>query len=131
MHDIEDFAEAETVPGLVVYRFDSPLFFANAEYFVTRALAAIAENEPVRWFVLNAEANVEVDSTALQSLDDFRATLVANGIQFGMARVKQDLYISLKNYGLIDKIGDDYIYATLPTAVQAYRDWAAANPRGQ
>jgi SulP family sulfate permease len=128
MHDIEDFADAETLPGLVVYRFDSPLFFANAEYFVTRAKEAVAENEPVRWFVLNAEANVEVDSTALQSLDDFRQTLVDRGIQFGMARVKQDLYVALKNYGLIDTIGDDHIYATLPTAVAAYRDWASANP---
>ncbi|NQU36668.1 MAG: sulfate permease [Actinobacteria bacterium] len=128
MHDIDDFADTQTVPGLVVYRFDSPLFFANAEYFVARALQAVAENEPVRWSILNAEANVEVDSTALQSLDDFRQTLVDRGIQFGLARVKHDLYIPLKKYGLIDKIGDDHIYATLPTAVTAYRDWVATNP---
>ena len=60
-------------PGLVVYRYDAPLFFANAENFRERALAAVDENpDPVEWFVLNAEANVEVDLTALDVLDQLR-----------------------------------------------------------
>ena len=68
MHDIDDYPEADSVPGLVVYRYDAPLFFANAEDFRERALAAVDENPgPVEWFVLNAEANVEVDLTALDA----------------------------------------------------------------
>ena len=76
MHDLDDYPEADPEPGLVVYRYDAPLFFANAENFRERALAAVDESpEPVKWFVLNAEANVEVDLTALDVLDQLRTEL--------------------------------------------------------
>ncbi|MER6736208.1 SulP family inorganic anion transporter [Streptomyces puniciscabiei] len=69
MHDIDDYPQARTIPGLLVYRYDSPLFFANAEDFRRRALAAVDEQTaPVHWFVLNTEANVEVDITALDAV---------------------------------------------------------------
>ena len=74
MHDVDDYPQARTVPGLLVYRYDSPLFFANAEDFRRRALAAVDDqDEPVAWFVLNAEANVEVDITALDAVEQLRA----------------------------------------------------------
>ena len=95
MHDLDDYPDARPVPGLVVYRYDAPLFFANAENFRERALAAVADNPeaqvPVAWFVLNAEANVEMDLTAVDALDQLRRDLAARGIVFAMARVKQDL----------------------------------------
>jgi high affinity sulfate transporter 1 len=123
MHDIDDYPEGELVPGLVVYRYDAPLFFANAENFRERALEAVDENPvPVEWFVLNAEANVEVDLTALDILDQLRAELAGRGIVFAMARVKQDLRVMLESAGLLDKIGEDRIFMTLPTAVEAYRN---------
>jgi high affinity sulfate transporter 1 len=122
MHDIDDYATAELVPGLVVYRYDAPLFFANAENFRERALDAVDQSPfPVEWFVLNAEGNVEVDLTALDALDQLRAELAARGIVFAMARVKQDLRVMLESAGMIDKIGEDRIFMTLPTAVEAYR----------
>jgi MFS superfamily sulfate permease-like transporter len=122
MHDIDDYPEADVVPGLLVYRYDAPLFFANAEYFRERAIAAVNDYpQRVEWFVLNAEANVEVDLTALDALDQLRTELERRGIVFAMARVKQDLRDSLKAAGLLDKIGEDHIYPTLPTAVEAYR----------
>jgi high affinity sulfate transporter 1 len=123
MHDVDDYPNADPEPGLVIYRYDAPLFFANAENFRERALAAVDENpEPVKWFVLNAEANVEVDLTALDILDQLRAELESRGIEFAMARVKQDLRVSLEAAGLVDKIGEDRIFMTLPTAVEAYRN---------
>lgn len=107
--------------ALVVYA--APLFFANAEDFRERALAAVDDNPgPVEWFVLNAEANVEVDLTALDVLDQLRAELASRGTVFAMARVKQDLRDALRAAGLIDKIGEDHIFMTLPTAVEAYRN---------
>ena len=122
MHDIDDYPEAKPVPGLVVYRYDAPLCFANAEDFRERALAAVEESPtPVEWFVLNSEANVEVDLTALDALDQLRAELAQRGIVFVMARVKQDLRDALRAAGLIDKIGEDRIFMTLPTAVESYR----------
>ena len=123
MHDIEDYPQAHLEPGLLVYRYDAPLFFANAEDFLRRAVAAVDANpDPVRWFVLNAEANVEVDLTALDAVDSLRQELNRRGIEFAMARVTWHLREALDAAGLLDKIGEARIFATLPTAVEAYRD---------
>lgn len=118
MHDVDDYPDAERVPGLVVYRYDAPLCFANAEDFRGRALAAV--DGTTRWFVLNAEANVEIDVTAVDALDQLRAELSARGIVFAMARVKQDMRDLLDAAGLVGAIGEDRIFMTLPTAVDAY-----------
>ena len=123
MHDIEDYPHAQLEPGLLIYRYDAPLFFANAEDFRSRAIAAVDANpDPVEWFVLNAEANVEVDLTALDAVDSLRQDLNSRGIEFAMARVTWHLRDALDAAGLLDKIGEDRIFATLPTAVKAYRE---------
>ena len=121
MHDVDDYPDAVTVQGLVVYRYDSPLFFANAEDFRRRALAAVdGAPWPVEWFLLNAEANVEVDLTALDALDDLREELASRDIVFALARVKRDLRDDLDAGGFTERVGEDRIYMTLPTAVAAY-----------
>lgn len=124
MHDIDDYPDATQVPALVVYRYDSPLFFANSEDFLRRAGAAVdAAPQPVKWFLLNAEANVEVDLTAVDTLELLRERLEARNVIFTMARVKQDLRDQLAAAGFVEKVGDDHIFATLPTAVRAYATW--------
>ncbi|MGW4488524.1 sulfate permease [Amycolatopsis sp. NPDC004368] len=129
MHDVDDYPQAATEPGLVVYRYDAPLCFANAEDFRHRALAAAGsdESDPVRWFVLNTEANVEIDVTAADALDRLRSELARRGVVFALARVKQDLRDDLLAAGLVDQVGEALIFPTLPTAVAAYRTWAAAH----
>ncbi len=123
MHDVDDYPEAETVEGLVVYRYDSPLFFANAEDFRTRCLQAVTgAPRPVEWLLVNMEANVEVDLTALDALDELREELAADGVVVALARVKTDLREDLDRYGFVDELGEDLIFPTLPTAVAAYRD---------
>lgn len=122
MHDVEDYPHAELLPGLLVYRYDAPLCFANAENFRTRAMAAVdAYPEPVEWFLLNAEANVEIDMTAVDALERLRTELERRGIVFAMARVKQDLREALDAGGFLAKVGDERIFMTLPTAVEAFR----------
>jgi len=122
MHDVDDYPDAEEVPGLLVYRYDSPLFFANAEDFRTRALAAVDDAErPVEWFLLNVEANVEVDITAVDALETLRRALTERGVVLAIARIKQDLRESLAPSGILDRIGEDRLFPTLPTAVEAYR----------
>jgi sulfate permease, SulP family len=131
MHDINDYPQARTIPGLVVYRYDAPLFFANAEDFRRRALAAARSGGPdcpARWFVLNVEANVEVDYTALEALDQVRDELAREGTILALARVKQDLLVRLKAFGLAKTIGPGLLFPTLPSAVDAYQHWAAAHP---
>ncbi|WP_327004571.1 STAS domain-containing protein [Dactylosporangium sp. NBC_01737] len=124
MHDVDDYPAAQTTPGLVVYRYDSPLFFANAEDFRRRALAAVDDHPgPVAWFVLNAEANIEVDITALDALEALRRKLDSRGIIFALARIKRDLLDDLDAFGLTASVGPDRIFPTLPTALAAYHDW--------
>ncbi|TDD50060.1 SulP family inorganic anion transporter [Kribbella antibiotica] len=128
MHDIDDYPDARPVPGLVVYRYDAPLFFANAEDFRRRALAAVEESStPVHWLLLNAEANVEVDITAVDALDALREELEERGIVLALARVKQDLRTNLEPTGFLDRVGADHIFSTLPTAVEAFRRETAAS----
>jgi SulP family sulfate permease len=126
MHDIDDYPKSVQVPGLVVYRYDSPLFFANADDFLTRARRAVEDARqagPVEWFVLNAEAISEVDLTSIDALEELRRGLAEDGVVFAMARVKQDLRSSLDAGGLVDAVGEDLIFPTLPTAVVAYAGW--------
>lgn len=126
MHDIDDHPNAVQVPGLVVYRYDSPLFFANSDDFVKRALMSVdaaSRLGDVEWFLLNAEANTEVDLTAVDALETLRSRLASRGIRFAMARVKEDMRTSLEAGGFVDKVGADLIFPTLPTAVAAYAAW--------
>ncbi len=134
MHDVDDYPEATTLPGLVIYRYDAPLFFANAGDLRRRALRCVEqENEafpehPVRWFVLNVEANVEVDITAADALTALHADLAEKGVRLGLARVKNDLRMPLAKAGLVDLIGEDMLFPTLPVAEEAYLAWTAHHP---
>ena len=137
MHDVDDFAGTRTVPGLVVFRYDSPLFFANSDDFRLRALAALAAQTRVaeasgqlrpRWFLLNCEANVELDITAADALEDLRATLAERSVVLALARVKQELRDDLTRAGLLDSIGSSMVFPTLPTAVEGFHQWLDDHP---
>lgn len=125
LHDIEDLEGAHTVPGLVAFRYDAPLCFANAEDFRRSALEAVAEAEsrdgqPVRWFLLIAESIIDVDETACEALESLRSRLADEHITFAMARVHQRLRHQLERAGLLDAIGTDHLYPTIPTALEAF-----------
>jgi len=77
------------------------------------------------------EANVEVDFTALEAMDAVREEITARGGIFALARVKQDLLARLQAFGLAEKIGAERLYPTLPTAVDAYRQWTANRDQEQ
>nr|WP_239406208.1 sulfate permease [Frankia sp. Cj3] len=127
MHDIDDYPGAELITGLVMYRYDSPIFFANAQNFRRRALAAVGEmarRGPVEWFVLNMEANTEVDITGLDALEELRAELAGRGIVVALARVKQELLDALVAHGVASRIGAGRIFPTLPAAIAAYTEAA-------
>lgn len=122
LHNIEDYPNAEQVPGLVVFRYDAPLCFANADDFRERALDAVdAQRDPVEWFLLNAEAIVELDITSADALKRLVEELDEQGTAFAMARVKQDLREQLDRVGLLEVIDERRIFPTLPVAVEAFR----------
>ncbi len=132
MHDVADYPDARTLPGCMFYRYDAPLFFANIDDLRERVDKLIdIENEaypdsPVRWFVLNVEANVEIDITAADGLREVARELAERGIHLGLARVKNDLYQPLERAGVIDVIGKEMLFATLPVAEETYLRWAIA-----
>ncbi len=122
MHDVDDYPSATTVPGLVVYRYDAPLCFANAENFRHRALATLDAAPDARWLLLNMEAVIEMDITAADAVHQLCDELDRRGVVAALARVKQDLLPDLRGSGLVDRIGADHIFPTLPTAVAAFQD---------
>jgi MFS superfamily sulfate permease-like transporter len=118
MHDVDDYPDAQTLPGLVVHRYDAPLFLANVGDLRRRALLAVEQENaafpehPVHWFVLNTEANVEVDITAVDGLHGLHADLAERGVVLGLARVKHDLLVPLERAGLTELIGPDMPFPT-------------------
>jgi high affinity sulfate transporter 1 len=124
-HDIADYPEATTIPGLILYRFDSNLVFYNVDYFLQRVRAAIAAAEtPVEWIVIDASSINVVDITAVQKIDELREELAASGIRMVSARVKQSLSKYFKrDWGAMRK--EKYAidrYDTLKSAVRAFNN---------
>jgi len=129
-HDVDDYPAGTQIPGLVVFRYDSPLFFANAEHFDRQCRAALdGASPPARWFLLNMEGNTEVDITGLDALEDFRQHCEHVGAELALVRVKHEVIEMLDKHGIGARIGRDRIFPTLPTAVAAYQDWVVRNPQ--
>ena len=82
----------------------------------------------MRWFVLNVEANVEIDITAADGLRDLRSDLAKQGVRLGLARVKTDLRIALERANLDELIGAEMMFPTLPVMEQEYLAWASEHP---
>jgi sulfate permease, SulP family len=112
----------ETEPGLIVYRFGSDLFFANAKRFAdqVRALVDCAPT-PVRWFVVDASAITDIDYSAAQSIRDFIDELKSRGIQIVFARVNRYLRSDMDRHHITEVVGEKWIFATLHDAVAVVR----------
>jgi high affinity sulfate transporter 1 len=91
-HHIKLYPDAETIPGLLLYRFEADIVFFNADYFKARVLAAVNASEtPVEWMVLDASSVNIVDSTAIQKIDQLREQLAARGIELAVACKKPNV----------------------------------------
>ena len=120
-HDIARYPGARLIPGLVLFRWDAPLFFANAEFFHDRVLAAIASSPtPVRWLVVTAEPVNSVDVTSADALCELDETLRAAGIQLCFAEMKDGVKEKLKRLGVMACLGDRPLFATIDEAVAAF-----------
>jgi MFS superfamily sulfate permease-like transporter len=165
-HNVISQTGAITRPGLLIYRYDAPLCFANADHFYQRVMEAIdaeaidaeaidakaidakaidakaiaaetidaqaidaeaketkagkSKSRPIRWLLINAEAIVDIDSTALDMLLELEQDLRHLGIEFCLARVKSELRGSLERGGLVERIGAAHLFATIGTAIEAF-----------
>jgi high affinity sulfate transporter 1 len=120
-HDITRYPNARQIPGLVLFRWDAPLFFANAELFKERALEAVAQAPtPVRWLVVTAEPVTSVDVTAADVLVELDETLHAAGIELCFAELKDPVKDKLRRFGLFARIGEQRFFPTIGAAVSRY-----------
>ena len=120
-HDITRYPAARVVPGLVLFRWDAPLFFANAALFQQRALDAVAASPtPVRWLVVGAEPVTSVDVTAADMLMELDDTLHAAGIDLCFAEMKDPVKDKLKRFGLLVRLGAERFFPTIGEAVGSY-----------
>jgi high affinity sulfate transporter 1 len=120
-HDITRYPDARQVPGLVLFRWDAPLFFANAELFKERVLDAIRKAPvPVRWLVVAAEPVTSVDITSADTLDELDESLHEAGIELCFAELKDPVKDKLKRFGLFAKIGEGFFFPTVEAAVSSY-----------
>ena len=120
-HDIARYPQARLIPGLVLFRWDAPLFFANAELFRERALDAVANSPtPVGWLVVAAEPVTSIDVTAADGVCELDDTLHAAGIELCFAEMKDPVKDKLKRFELFTRFGERTFFATLGEAVSAY-----------
>ena len=121
-HDITRYPHARMIPGLVMLRWDAPLFFANAELFRERAREAVASApHAVRWLVVAAEPVTSVDVTAADALSELDDTLRASGIELCFAEMKDPVKDKLKRFGIYSRFENKF-FATLGEAVKRYLD---------
>jgi high affinity sulfate transporter 1 len=119
-HDITRYPQARLIPGLVMLRWDAPLFFANAELFHDRVLDAIASSPtPVRWLVVAAEPVTSVDVTAADMIGELDDTLRGAHIKLCFAEMKDPVKDKLRRFGLFRRFEDGF-FATLGEAVKTY-----------
>ncbi|VIO74910.1 putative sulfate transporter [Bradyrhizobium ivorense] len=120
-HDITRYPDARRIPGLVLFRWDAPLFFANAEFFKERVLDAVAKSPtPARWLVVAAEPVTSVDVTACDVVAELDQALHAQGIEFCFAELKDPVKDKLKRFGLFAQLGEHYFFPTIGVAVARY-----------
>ena len=121
-HDISRYPDAKLIPGLVLFRWDAPLFFANAELFSAKVLDAVAHSPtPVKWVVVAAEPVTSVDVTAADALAELDDKLHDAGIDLHFAEMKDPVKDKLKRFGLLERFGDQAFFATIGEAVDAYQ----------
>ncbi|CAH1690028.1 High affinity sulfate transporter 1 [Hyphomicrobiales bacterium] len=120
-HDVTRYPDARRIPGLVLFRWDAPLFFANAELFRERVLAAVADSPTkVQWVVVTAAPVTSVDVTAADALIELDESLRASGIDFCFAELKDPVKDKLKRFGLSTQFDEAHFFPTIDSAIARY-----------
>jgi high affinity sulfate transporter 1 len=120
-HDLRFHPDAKQIPGLILYRWDAPLFFANARAFHDRIHELIAESpEPVNWIIVYANAITDIEVTAADMLSELDVELNARGIHLVFAGLKDPVYQHVCGYQLQQEIVPEHFFPNITSAVRAY-----------
>jgi MFS superfamily sulfate permease-like transporter len=130
-HDLQVHPDADRLPGLVMFRFDAPLIFANARVFRDQIRHLTRADPPPTWIVVAAEPITDVDTTAADMLEDLDEELNSRGISLVFAELKTPVRTKIERYELTRTINPAHFFPTLDDAVTAYRartgaEWVAA-----
>ena len=125
-HDVHSYPEAEHLPGLVIYRFDGPLFFANAKTFRDEVRRLARAEPPPVWIVIAAEPVTDVDTTASDVLEELDQTLNSDGISLVFAELEGPVRAKIERYGLTRTIDPGHFFPTVDAAVAAFRQQTGA-----
>jgi MFS superfamily sulfate permease-like transporter len=120
LHDIDQYPDAQLLPGLVVFRFDAPLIFANARTFDEQVRELVADQQDLRWVLVAAEPITDVDTTAADMLEQLDAWLNDRGVSLVFAELKDPVRAKVERYELTRTIDPDHFYPTLDAAVAAF-----------
>jgi high affinity sulfate transporter 1 len=126
-HDSQLHPNAESLPGLVILRFDAPLFFANARTFRDRIRALAGTDPRPKWIVIAAEPITDIDTTAADMLAELDEQLNAQGTSLVFAELKAPVREKLERYELIGPLNPDHFFPTLDAAVAKFREQTGAN----
>jgi SulP family sulfate permease len=122
-HDLGVSHQAQTIPGLIVYRFYAPLLFSNAGYFLERVRQLIASSPaPVRWFLLDAQAITDIDVTAAETLHSLHQELHQRGISLKIAHANRPLREILQRIGFAAELSQASFFHSVHECVEAFRD---------
>jgi len=127
-HDIRDYPSAEQLPGLVMYRFDAPLIFANARTFRDDVRRFAESQPPPTWIIVAAEPIPDIDTTAADMLADLDLRINALGVSLVFAEVKSAVRRKINRYELTATIDPAHFYPTVDEAVEAYRRHVRPRP---
>ncbi|MCT8162543.1 MULTISPECIES: SulP family inorganic anion transporter [unclassified Pseudomonas] len=120
-HDVKRYPQARRIPGLVLLRWDAPLFFANAEQFQSTVLAAVDDTPtPVQRLVIAAEPVTSIDITSADMLGELDRALEARGVELQFAEMKDPVKDKMKRFELFERIGERAFHPTVGAAVDAY-----------
>ena len=121
-HDLRLHPDAKPIPGLIIYRFYAPILFFNADFFANRVRKTIREaKEKPQWFLLDAEAIIGADTTAVEKLEQIQRELADNNIVLCVARVNDMLRARLDRTGLSERIGRDNFFPTVRAGVEVFK----------
>ena len=126
-HDLRSYPDAEALPGLVVFRFDAPLFFANARTFREQIRRLGSAEPPPTWILVAAEPITDVDTTAADMLEELDEALNARGISLVFAEMKDPVRLKIERYGLTRTIDPRHFFPTLDAAIAAFRQESGAD----
>jgi high affinity sulfate transporter 1 len=119
-HDVRSYPDAETLPGCVIFRFDAPLFFANARTFREQIRALAASDPPPSWIIIAAEPMTDVDTTAADMLEDLDEDLNARGINLVFAEMKDPVRRKIERYELTRTINPRHFFPAVEDATKAF-----------